>query len=363
MTDVLTVIGARPQFVKASVVSTALCERGLQEQIVHTGQHYDQNMSAVFFDELGIRPPDVNLGVGHRSHARMTADMLVGIEAEIQRSAPRVVLVYGDTNSTLAAAFAAAKLRVPVAHVEAGLRSRNRSMPEEINRVATDHVSDLLLTPTDAATANLEAEGLSDRHIAQVGDVMYDVAIRFGSLAADRASTVLDRLDVASGTYVLATVHRAENTDDPVRFRAVLEGLGEVAREQPVVLPLHPRSRAVMDELGIDAEGLRLIDPVGYLDMTALEMHASTICTDSGGLQKEAFFHRVPCVTFRNETEWTELIDLGWNRLVPPRSAATVAAGVHAADRPDGEVISPYGDGAAAPKVAVEISRLLVDSV
>ncbi len=308
---ILAVVGARPQFVKAAMVSRAVLrhnERGgspaVVEELVHTGQHYDHAMSQVFFDEMGIPPPSVNLAVGSGSHGQTTGRMLEGIEREIEARLPDWVLVYGDTNSTLAAALAAAKLHVPVAHVEAGLRSFNRRMPEEVNRVLTDHVAELLFCPTRAAVENLAREGIA-RGVHHVGDVMYDAALAFGEMAR-RRSRILEELGLTPKQYHLATVHRAENTDDRARLSGILEGLGELARETPVVLPLHPRTRKRIGESGLESVtgSIRLIEPVPFLDMVRLEQEAKVILTDSGGVQKEAYFHGVPCVTLRDETEW-----------------------------------------------------------
>jgi UDP-GlcNAc3NAcA epimerase len=355
---IVTVLGARPQFVKASVVSRALRAAGLSEVLVHTGQHFDDNMSEVFFTELDIPRPDYNLAVHGGGHGAMTGRMLERIEDVLLEEKPDRVLVYGDTNSTLAGALAAAKLHIPVAHVEAGLRSFNRRMPEEINRVLTDHVADLLFTPTDTASANLRQEGIADERIHQVGDVMYDAALHYGALADER-STVLDRLGVTRGQYVLATVHRAENTDDESRLRAIFGGLQQVAAELDVILPLHPRTRGRLSDAGIRTNGrLRMIDPVGYLDMIALEKNARVIATDSGGVQKEAFFFRVPCVTLRDETEWVETVELGWNVLVPARDAAVIADAV--VRRPATSITdqrAPFGRADAATGIAECIGR------
>ena len=303
---VITVVGARPQFVKAATVSRAFAQtEGLQELIVHTGQHFDPSLSEVFFEELGIPEPKYNLGIGGGTHGQNTGRMIEAVESVLIEEKPDWVLVYGDTDSTLAGALAAVKLHIHVAHVEAGLRSFNRRMPEEINRVLTDHAADLLLAPTPAAVENLRREGLPEARVRWVGDVMYDAALHFGRLA-DHASTALESLGLEPCGYVLATVHRAENTDDPARLEAVFEGLFRVAAELPVVLPLHPRTRKALERLGWlerAREQLRLIEPVGYLDMVALEKNARLIATDSGGVQKEAYFFGVPCVTLRDETE------------------------------------------------------------
>ena len=344
---VMTVLGARPQFIKAASVSRAFAEAGIEEAIVHTGQHFDQGMSDVFFDELAIPKPAYHLGIHGGGHGAMTGAMLQALEPLMESEQPDWVLVYGDTNSTLAGALAASKLHIPVAHVEAGLRSFNRRMPEEQNRIVTDHLADLLFTPTDTATARLREEGIPAERIHQVGDVMYDAALYYGRLADER-SDVLAQHGLAPGHYALATVHRAENTDDPERLRAIMEGLDEVAREiVPVVLPLHPRTRAAMQREDIQPGSIRLIDPVGYLDMVALERHAAVIATDSGGVQKEAYFHGVPCVTLRDETEWVELVEMGWNRLVTPSQAGTKEA-ISAAIGKYGARGAPYGIGDAA---------------
>lgn len=353
---IVSIIGARPQFIKAAMVSRALrATEQVREMLVHTGQHYHDNMSRVFFEELEIQEPDYNLGVGSASHGAQTGRMLEAIEQVLLKERPDRVLVYGDTNSTLAAALAAVKLHIPVAHVEAGLRSFNRRMPEEINRVLTDHASDLLFVPTATAAANLRNEGIPEKSIHQSGDVMYDAAL-FYAAKAERQSRILEYLNLKPKSYVLATVHRAENTDDPQRLRAIFEGLVRVTRSMPVVVPLHPRTRAALGRLGMtygQLSGLTPIDPVGYLDMVLLEKHALVIATDSGGVQKEAFFYRVPCVTLRTETEWHELVTLGWTRVlttVEPQGVERVL--VEASAAPLGLDAAPYGDGTAAYYVA-----------
>lgn len=355
MKKILTVLGARPQFVKASVVSKAIRASGaLREVLVHTGQHFDANMSDVFFTELDMAPPDHHLGVHGATHGAMTGQMLAGVERVLLDERPAAVLVYGDTNSTLAGALAAVKLHVPVAHVEAGLRSFNLAMPEEVNRILTDRISRWLFTPTDAARAHLRDEGVDEARIVAVGDVMYDVALHHGARVGATGG-VLGALGLAPRGFVLATVHRAENTDDPVRLAAIVDALAAVATDLPVVWPIHPRTRKVLHEsgrLGGVVAALTLIDPVGYLDMVQIEKHAAVIATDSGGVQKEAFFHRVPCVTLRDETEWIELVHAGWNRLVSPRDAQAVARAVLAAVGSTGAEIAPYGAGDAALRIA-----------
>ena len=351
----LTVIGARPQFVKASVVSRAFAEHGgIHEVLLHTGQHFDANMSSIFFDELAIPRFAYNLGIGGGLHGAMTGAQLAGIEKVLLTEKPDWVLVYGDTNSTLSAALAAAKLHVPVAHVEAGLRSFNRRMPEEINRVVVDHVSTMLLAPTETAMQRLAHEGIAIEKCHNVGDVMFDAAILFGEQAR-QFSTVLQRLKLSAGGFILATVHRAENTDDLQRLRVILTALGQVGQTLPVVYPIHPRTRKLLDQHGLGnllGDGVHLIDPVGYLDMVTLEQNAAVIATDSGGVQKEAFFHGVPCVTLRNETEWVELVSAGWNWLVPPLSADLVRTGLLAAIGTRGKDVQPYGQGDTAQRIA-----------
>lgn len=360
MKKILTVLGARPQFVKASVVSRALQASGrLQEVLVHTGQHFDANMSEVFFSELGLADPAYHLGIHGGSHGEMTGRMLAEVERVIVAERPDAVLVYGDTNSTLAGALAAVKLHIPVAHVEAGLRSFNLRMPEEVNRILTDRISRWLFTPTETARDHLLREGVDAAQIVAVGDVMYDVALHHGARLDAHTGRLAD-LGLTVGGYVLATVHRAENTDDPARLAAVVQGLATVAAQHPVVWPLHPRTRAVLARdpaLGALVASLRLIDPVGYLDMLQLEKHAALIATDSGGVQKEAFFFRVPCVTLRDETEWVETVRLGWNRLAPPTSAAAVAQAVADALGTRGVQASPYGQGDAAQRIVQRLAQ------
>ena len=316
MKKIATVIGARPQFIKAAAVSRVLRDR-FREVLVHTGQHYDDNMSQVFFDELEIPPPDYNLEIGSGGHGAQTGAMLSAIEEVLLAEKPDRVLVYGDTNSTLAGALAASKLHIPVAHVEAGLRSFNRRMPEEINRVLTDHLADMLFCPGETAEANLAAEGIHDA-VHLVGDVMYEALMRAVAIS-ERKADVISRLHLAPGGYVLATIHRAENTDDPARLAKLMESLQEVARHRPVVFPVHPRTRgrlqAMTESSGKVSDGLRLLDPLGYLDVVRLEAGASAILTDSGGIQKEAYWLRVPCITLRGETEWVETVQQGWNTL------------------------------------------------
>jgi UDP-GlcNAc3NAcA epimerase len=354
---ILTILGARPQFIKAATVSRAIrAHDGIQEIIVHTGQHFDANMSDVFFDQLDIPRPDHHLGIASLSHGAMTGRMLEGIETLIQQEQPDWVLVYGDTNSTLAGALAAAKLHVPVAHVEAGLRSYNPNMPEEINRILTDRVSTLLLCPTATAVSNLKQEGFpypapnpnkTTQRIDNVGDVMYDAVLYYRERA--RQQIRLEAYGLEDQGYALCTLHRQENTDDPARLNNILAGLRQIAEQLPVVLPLHPRTRAKLDRTGQASalQGLTLLDPVPYLEMQRLQMSARVILTDSGGLQKEAYFHKVPCITLRDETEWVETVQSGWNQLVGADRERILAA-FHQTPKPKMAQISPYGEGQAA---------------
>jgi UDP-GlcNAc3NAcA epimerase len=349
---IVTIVGARPQFVKAAVVSPALAAAGIDERIIDTGQHYDPEMSTVFFDELQVPAPSWSLEVGSGSHGAQTATMLERIEVVLQDNDPDVVMVYGDTNSTLAGALAAAKLHIPIAHVEAGLRSFNRRMPEEVNRVVTDHVSSLLLAPTETAVANLASEGIAGDSVQLVGDVMYDLALRAAG-AADR-SLILDRVGVERGAFLLATIHRAENTDDSTRFDAIVGGLAEASLHQPVVWPVHPRTRVLLAGRDLP-DSVHLIDPVGYLDMVRLERTCAAVVTDSGGVQKEAFFHGKQCVTVRDETEWVELVELGWNRLTPPTSSAVLVESINDALMATGRPGEPYGTGKAGESIAAAL--------
>jgi UDP-GlcNAc3NAcA epimerase len=334
----LTVVGARPQFVKAAVVSRAAAARSdLHEIMVHTGQHFDANMSEVFFEEMGIPRPDYSLDIHGGGHGAMTGRMMIALEEVMQSERPDIVLVYGDTNSTLAGALCAAKLNIPVAHVEAGLRSFDRAMPEEINRVLVDHLSALLFCPTDAAVRNLALEGVV-AGVAQVGDVMFDATLLLID-SGRKSSVIMDELGLTDGAYALATLHRASTTDEPGALKAALDFLKARAQERQVILPLHPRTRAVAERLGLDMDGLTVIEPVGPVDMHRLLAGSVAVYTDSGGLQKEAYFHRKPAVTLRDTTEWVETVESGWNRLW---------RGPDYAPRRD---IPDYGDGRSAEKI------------
>jgi UDP-GlcNAc3NAcA epimerase len=346
---ILTVIGARPQFIKAAVVSRAIKEErnDIQEIVVHTGQHYDANMSEVFFDELDIPRPTYNLGVGGGTHAQNTGRMLEKLEGLMVAERPDWVLIYGDTDSTLAGALAACKLNINIAHVEAGLRSFNRRMPEEINRILSDHTSALLFAPTDVAVQNLRQEGISPQVIHLVGDVMCDSALFYRQWA--RQPRWFDSLRLPDGGFVLCTLHRAENTDDETRLRTILEGLKRC--EIPVILPLHPRTREKIKQMRLSLpSNVTQVEPVGYLEMIWLEAHCKLVATDSGGVQKEAYFNKKYCVTLRDETEWTELIEAGVNTLVGA-DPAKIAEAIRLCPMFRAST-SLYGNGDAARKIA-----------
>lgn len=342
---IVSIVGARPQFIKAAAVSRVLRERH-REILVHTGQHYDYQMSGIFFDGLELPYADVNLGVGSGSHAAQTGAMLKGIEDILVVERPDYLLVYGDTNSTLAGALAASKMSVPIVHVEAGLRSFNRRMPEEINRLVADHLSNLLLCPSDTAVHNLSTEGIT-KGVHLVGDVMLDVLNWAKRRIAATPSMILERLGLTRLHYVLATVHRGENTDDLERFSQILSAFNSF--EEPVIFPIHPRALKVITEARfVIKPHVRLIDPVGYVDMVTLTGAARTVLTDSGGLQKEAYWLGVPCITMRDETEWIETVAAGWNVLVGPNSEKIIEA--IQSFTPSGERSALYGDGSAAQK-------------
>lgn len=358
---IVTIVGARPQFIKAAAVSRAIRDRHagkIEEVLVHTGQHYDENMSQVFFDELDIPRPRYNLEISGGNHGAMTGRMLESVENVLLQEKPDWVLIYGDTNSTLAGALAAAKLHTPVAHVEAGLRSFNMRMPEEINRTLADRVSTMLFCPTETAVANLWAEGIT-KGVHNIGDVMYDVALFYRDQARQQ-SKCLQQLNLAEGGFALATCHRAENTDNLERLGGIVSALGKIAESLPVVLPLHPRTRKLLADHGLAGMlgGVKVAEPLPFLDMVALEQAAKVILTDSGGVQKEAFFYGVPCITMRDETEWVETVSTGANQLVGASSAAILAAF-------DGVMNSvriaiadmPYGNGDAAGKIVALLAQ------
>ena len=349
--NVVSIVGNRPQFIKAAPVARALDDR-CQHVLVHTGQHYDPDLSQIFFEELGLRPADRRIESGSGTHSEQTARMLVGLEPVLEDERPDAVLVYGDTNSTLAGALVAAKLQVPIGHVEAGLRSFDRRMPEELNRMVVDVLADLRFCPSDTAVTNLAAEGIT-AGVHQVGDVMVDVAQTFAPIAA-RRSDALTEAGVEPGEYVILTAHRPANTL-PETIPALVEVIEAV--EMPVVFPVHPRTRAALERAGLlerAAAAARLTAPLGYLDFTALLMSAAVCLTDSGGVQKEAYLHRVPCVTLRDTTEWVETIATGWNRLADLEPAAVTAALASATRPPEHPPL--YGDGDAAGRIAAVIT-------
>jgi UDP-GlcNAc3NAcA epimerase len=357
---IVTIVGARPQFVKAAVVSRAIAARNasapgsIEEIIIHTGQHYDANMSDVFFVQMEIPRPDHQLQIRQRTHGAMTGEMLAAVEDVLMRERPDAVLVYGDTNSTLAGALAAAKLHIPVCHVEAGLRSFNQAMPEEVNRVVTDHVSLWLCCPTVTAVRNLETEGLArpvaKRLIVNVGDVMFD-AVRYYSRTAYASDAVHRLIDGLQRGFYLATIHRAENTDVPERLESIVRALNRVSESIPIVLPLHPRTAGVIRDRGLDLGRIQVIEPVGYFDMLKLLDGCRGVFTDSGGLQKEAFFFRRWCVTLRDETEWVELVDNGVNILAGAREDGIIAAWSEATSSQQNWRDDLYGDGRAGEKI------------
>ena len=342
---IVSVVGARPQFIKAAMVSRVIRSR-CQEILIHTGQHYDENMSQLFFMEFELPKPDVYLGIGSSTHAVQTGKMMAGIEKVLLEQNPDWIIVYGDTNSTLAGSLSAVKIHIPVAHVEAGLRSFNRSMPEEINRVLCDAVSDALFCPTDQAVQNLAEEGIR-KGVFLVGDVMRD-ALDFYIHLASKRSNILEQLNIKSKSYALATIHRAGNTDDASRLRMIFNALGRL--DLPVVLPIHPRTKKAINDFGlIIAKNILTIEPIGYLDMLQLEKNADCILTDSGGIQKEAYWLGVRCITLRDETEWVETVAAGWNRLVGANGDAIISAVTEWMPKSERQPI--YGDGHAAKKI------------
>ena len=364
---IITIIGARPQFVKAAMVSRAIAaynnnnEEKIEELLLHTGQHYDNNMSQIFFTEMNIPQPTWQLHCGNTTHGAMTGQMLTEIEKILISSKPDYILVYGDTNSTLAGALAASKLHIPVIHVEAGLRSFNREMPEEINRVLTDHIAQLLCCPTYTAMQHLRNEGII-HGVYHVGAVMYDAALLFGQLA-DQSSHILDTLQLNSGSFRLSTVHRAENTDHKERISSILTALLEMATSDcPVVLPLHPRTQICLEKHGMleqlkQNKNIRLTAPLSFLDMVALEKHAATILTDSGGVQKEAYFHHTPCITLREETEWVETVEAGWNQLAGYQTERIIACLQQETKRKE---INEYGTGNASETIVRLITSMRI---
>jgi UDP-GlcNAc3NAcA epimerase len=362
MIKITTVVGARPQFIKAAPLSRAIREScKYHEVMVHTGQHYDKNMSKTFFEELDMQPPKYNLGVGSGGHAEQTGEIMKRLEPILINERPELVIVYGDTNSTLSGALTASKLNIPVAHVEAGLRSFNRKMPEELNRVVSDHVATLLFCPTTTAVQNLEKEGIKN-NVFNTGDVMYDVVVHFSPKAKEKSS-ILSDLGLKKNEYVLATVHRAENTDNKQRLFNIFLAFKELTRKMTIVVPLHPRTRKMLLNFGLEdqLDSIKIIEPVGFLNMVLLESNARLIVTDSGGVQKEAYFHRVPCVTLRDETEWVETLKAQWNVLADVNTVEGITDAVHASIAYSGirPVIYEYGNGQASKKIVHALQRYL----
>ena len=356
---IATVVGARPQFIKAATVSRAIGNHfsdQLNEVLIHTGQHFDKNMSDVFFEEMMIPAPQYNLAISGGEHGQMTGQMMVEIEKILLSENPDCVLVYGDTNSTLAGALCAAKQHIPVAHVEAGLRSFNKKMPEEINRVLTDHISDILFCPTEHSVQNLRNENIT-KHVYNIGDVMFDAALFYAEQGQSK-SNILSSLSLEQKNFILVTLHRAENTDDIERMKQVVAALETINQDVQVVLPLHPRTKKMLEKYDLLQKISNItIDPVSYFDMIILEKSAKLILTDSGGVQKEAFFHKVPCVTIRDETEWLETTQTGWNVLVPAQKEEIISAVKSA--KPGQEGHAPYGDGAASNIIAEKVIEIL----
>ena len=354
---IITVIGARPQFVKAATVTRALKKHPhIQEILVHTGQHFDANMSDIFFQEMKIDTPKYHLGISGKGHGAMTGEMLAEIEKICQLEKPNLLLVYGDTNSTLAGALAAAKLHIPVAHVEAGLRSFNMKMPEEINRILTDRISNYLFCPTETAIENLNKEGFDhfNCQIVKTGDVMLDAALFYSQSSKEKAQ-VYPRLDLQK--FSLCTIHRAENTDSKERLESIFKALKEIAKSTAIVLPLHPRTKKFIQDYKIDTGAVRLIDPVGYFDMLEFLKHAEFILTDSGGLQKEAYFFNKPCITLRDETEWVELVQAGHNQVVGTETENILQAVGHLQARGSAWPKGIYGDGKASEQIAAYLAQ------
>lgn len=349
---IVTVVGARPQFIKAAVLSRALKKNPIKEIIIHTGQHYDKNMSDIFFDELDILQPAYNLGIGGGTHGQNTGRMLENVESILHDEKPDYLLVYGDTDSTLAGALAAAKLHIPVAHVEAGLRSFNKKMPEEINRILTDHVSSLLFTPTSTATLNLTKENIAGKKVRQVGDVMYDAALYYATKAQQPKF-----FDKNINEFILSTLHRVENTDNPTHLENIILALNETAKTLPVVLPLHPRTRNLLSKINLDTSNIILIDPVSYLEMIWLLKHCKLVITDSGGLQKEAYFFNKSCVTTREQTEWVELVDTGSNILAGADRTRILSAINKLENQGFTKEQGLYGDGNSGIKIVEYLEK------
>lgn len=351
---ILTVIGARPQFIKAATVSNKIRRNGNSEILVHTGQHYDNNMSDIFFEELGIPKPDYNLNIGSSNHGHQTGSMLIALEDIYLKEKPDMVLVYGDTNSTLAGALCASKLLIPVAHVEAGLRSFNMAMPEEQNRILTDHISNLLFAPTQTAINNLSKENIT-KGVYNTGDVMYD-AINLFKKRAKEVSNIIEKLDLSPNSYILSTIHRAENTNSVERLTSIIKALSECGKK--IILPLHPRTKKFISQYNLKiGDNIQIIDPVGYLETILLEENSKKIVTDSGGIQKEAYFLSKPCITMRDETEWIETVQNGWNTIVGSDSNKILDAIENF--NPTGSPASAFGNGDASSIITDIIEKYL----
>ncbi|MEI6554427.1 MAG: UDP-N-acetylglucosamine 2-epimerase (non-hydrolyzing) [Paludibacter sp.] len=356
MRKIITIVGARPQFIKAATLSRQLQLLGIEEKIIHTGQHFDDNMSKVFFEEMEIPKPSYNLEIHGLTHGAMTGRMLEGIEEILLNEKPDGVLVYGDTNSTLAGALAASKLHIPLIHVEAGLRSFNMKMPEEINRILTDRISNFLFCPTDTAVNNLKQEGFDHLpvQIIKNGDVMQDAAI-FYAAKAEQKSDILNKIKLPK--FVLATIHRQENTDSPENLRNIIQGLNKINRQTPVIVPVHPRTRNILTHLKITPEFM-LIEPVGYFDMIMLLKNCELVITDSGGVQKEAFFFGKHCITLREQTEWVELVENGFNRIVGSDAGKLADAFEFFKTKKSDFSIDLYGKGQAAKVIAETLQKV-----
>ncbi len=359
---IVSIIGARPQFIKAALVSRRLREEGIKEILVHTGQHYNFNMSDIFFQELKLATPDYHLGIGSGTHSEQTGKMIIEIEKVLFQEKPDVVLVYGDTNTTLAGALAAVKLHIPVAHVEAGLRSYNKRMPEEVNRVLTDHCSDILFAPTDTAVENLKKEGIV-KGVYRVGDVMFDIALEVKNRIDDEK--ILTKYSLKPGNFILVTIHRAENTDSKENLESIWKALRDIANSGiKTFFPIHPRTKRALDNYGlIDGEvpkNLIIVQPVSYFEMIALESNAKLIITDSGGVQKEGYFFKTPCIIPRNETEWVELVEIGWNEVVGNKEEDIVEGTIktYSEDVNDKKWIDFYGGGRAGDRIVEIIGRI-----
>ena len=361
---IVSIVGARPQFIKASAICRSIKEFNrdskdkIKEVIVHTGQHFDSNMSDIFFEELNIPLPNYNLEISGGTHAEMTSRMMVSIEKVLLKEKPAYMLIYGDTNSTLAAALVAAKIHIPIVHIESGLRSFNRRMPEEINRIIADRVSTINFCPTDQALENLKNEGLG-KNAFVVGDVMYDVSQYYKKIGKNKSS-IIEKLNLQNKDFALATCHRTENTDHPERLEEILKAFTEINKKMPVFFCIHPRTRKLISKFNLTSylNNFSIIEPLSFIDMVALEQEASLILTDSGGVQKEAFFYRTPCITMRDETEWVETVELGWNQVVGANMDKILKAFKNKDIHKNIRQSEPYGDGLSAQKIIQIIYKM-----